>query len=307
MELRTLHYFHVLAREGSITGAAQALHITAPTLSRQLASLEREFGRELYRRTSRGIVLTEHGLILDRYAETFTDLADKVRDELALPANTVSGPMHVSAGETHMTSLLARTFAAVRQSYPDVTFQLYSGSSTDLLENLARGAYDFMLECEVRPHVDMNVLELPGGDTWGVLVPAADSLAQKKAVRPNDLLNRPLICSRQAMASKMFHDWAKELAEQMDVVAYYNLPCNGRYFVEQGVGIMLTYDGIFETHTGGSIAFVPLDPPLISRQGIIWRKVIPTPPAQVFLDELRRQIGFEEFAAASKTGQPQGD
>lgn len=296
MELRTLHYFHVLAREGSVTGAAKALHLSAPTLSRQLAALERELGRELYRRTSRGVSLTEYGLVLDRYAETFDDLAEKVRDELALPANSVSGPVHVAAGETRMCGLVARAFAAVRQRHPGVTLQLHCGSTGDLLENLARGAYDFMLECEVRPHDDMNVLELPGGDVWGALVPSADALAQRDRVRPTDLLGRPLIFSRQAQASRLLRDWAGELADELEVVALYNLPTNGRYLVEQGVGTMLTYDGIFETHEGGSLAWVPLDPPLVSRQGLVWRKVMPTPPAQAFLDELRRQLAGAEGA-----------
>ncbi len=286
MELRTLRYFIAVVQEGSITAAAKSLHVTQPTLSRQLAALEDELGHALYQRSRGGIELTEQGVILRRYAESILALADRVEEEIALPTRSLSGKVHIAVGETRAVELLAEAMRRTQAAYPDIQFEIYSGNSSDLMDNFVRGFYDFFQECEIRSHVDMNVMVLPHKDVWGILTRRDNPLAQLPCVTPSDLVGQPLISSRQG-AKTALGQWLGELAGQMDVRAVYNLPHNAKFLVREGVGSALTYQGLFETNELTDFAFVPLSPTLASTQGLIWRKTLPTRQAQAFLDALR--------------------
>ncbi|MEE0476939.1 MAG: LysR family transcriptional regulator, partial [Adlercreutzia sp.] len=222
MELRTLRYFVTVVREGSITAAAKSLHVTQPTLSRQLAALEDELGHLLYQRNRKGIELTEQGVILRRYAESILALADKAEEEIALPTHSIAGKVHIAAGETQAMELVAEAMKRTSAAYPGITFELYSGTSADLMDNFVRGFYDFLLECELRSHVDMHTLRLPHTDTWGLLVRRDNPLAAKAAVMPEDLLDQPLISSRQGVKVGVLGQWLGDLADEMDVRATYN-------------------------------------------------------------------------------------
>jgi len=288
MELRTLRYFVTIVREGSITAAAKSLHVTQPTLSRQLAALEDELGHLLYQRNRKGIELTEQGVILRRYAESILALADKAEEEIALPTHSIAGKVHIAAGETQAMEL---TSAA----YPGITFELYSGTSADLMDNFVRGFYDFLLECELRSHVDMHTLRLPHTDTWGLLVRRDNPLAAKAAVMPEDLLGQPLISSRQGVKVGVLGQWLGDLADEVDVRATYNLPLNAKFLVRQGIGSAFTYRGLFEANELSDLAFVPLFPTLESTQGLVWRKTLPTRQAQAFLDTLKGLCAERDF------------
>ena len=241
MELRTLRYFVTVVREGSITAAAKSLHVTQPTLSRQLAALEDELGHLLYQRNRKGIELTEQGVILRRYAESILALADKAEEEIALPTHSIAGKVHIAAGETQAMELVAEAMKRTSAAYPGITFELYSGTSADLMDNFVRGFYDFLLECELRSHVDMHTLRLPHTDTWGLLVRRDNPLAAKAAVMPEDLLDQPLISSRQGVKVGVLGQWLGDLADEMDVRATYNLPLNAKFLVRQGIGSAFTY------------------------------------------------------------------
>ncbi|RDB70732.1 LysR family transcriptional regulator [Eggerthella sinensis] len=290
MELRTLRYFQVLAQEGSLSNAARVLGITTPTLSRQLAALEDELGRQLYLRSSKGIELTDHGIVLARYADTLVDLADRAAEEVSLPERSVKGTVRLAVGETKVVGLMARAMAKVREGYPDISFALYCGNTVDLMDDLVRGAYDFMLECEMKPRAGFNTLPLPMRDTWGIVTRRDDELATLDKVRPRDLAGRPLITSRQGTTTEPLRSWLSEVEDDISVVATYNLPLSARFLVEEGLGSMFTYEGIVEEGPESGLAFVPLDPPIESAQGLVWRKTIPSKPAQVFLDCLKSII-----------------
>lgn len=281
MELRTLRYFVTVVREGSITAAAKSLHVTQPTLSRQLAALEDELGHLLYQRNRKGIELTEQGVILRRYAESILALADKAEEEIALPTHSIAGKVHIAAGETQAMELVAEAMKRTSAAYPGITFELYSGTSADLMDNFVRGFYDFLLECELRSHVDMHTLRLPHTDTWGLLVRRDNPLAAKAAVMPEDLLDQPLISSRQGV--------------KVGVRATYNLPLNAKFLVRQGIGSAFTYRGLFEANELNDLAFVPLSPTLESTQGLVWRKTLPTRQAQAFLDTLKGLCAERDF------------
>lgn len=289
MELRTLRYFIAVAQEGSLTNASKRLHITQPTLSRQLADLEQELGRQLFLRTRGGIELTEHGTVLLRYAQSITELVSKAEEDIKLPERSVTGSVHIGAGETEAMSILAQAMLNTRKKYPGIDFQLHSGTSADLMDGLARGQYDFLLECELQPHANLNVLELPFRDRWGVVVPSDHSLAAKDGVQLEDLVPLPLILSRQAQQVGSLRRWFGARAESLEVVATYGLLMNAKWLVKNGFGIALSFEGLIassaETSPEG-LSFVPLDPPVRSRNGLLWRKMMLSRQAQAFLDEV---------------------
>ncbi len=290
MELRTLRYLQAVAREGNVSNAAKALHVTQPTLSRQLTALEEELGCELFSRTYKGMALNDNGIILLRYAESMLDLADKAKDELAPASAAVRGSVHIGAGETMNMVYVAQAMERTRALYPGVDFQLHSGATTDLMDGLVRGAYDFLIECELKAHVDLNVLELPLRDRWGVLAPSGSDLARLSCVHPQDLLERPLIMPRQARANGTLARWAGECFEDYEVLVEFNLPLNASILARMGIGAQLTYEGLFEAPSGSGLVFVPLSPELTSRQGMVWRKMSLSRQAEAFLGQMRAVV-----------------
>lgn len=290
MEIRTLRYFLAVVQEGSISNAAKRLHVTQPTLSRQLAALEDELGRQLYTRGHAGVMPTEHGVMLANYAESIIDLAEKAEADISMPSRTVSGSVHIAAGETKAMQTLTRAMASVRGEYPGIDFQLYSGTTADLMDGLVRGQYDFLLECELQPHVNMNVLELPNPDVWGLITRADDPLAAHGIITPADLADRQLITSRQGTKVGPLHDWLGDLADKVDVVATYSLGMNAKWLIRAGFGVALAYDELLVTKGSTDLVFIPLEPRIESRHGLVWRKTLPTRQAQVFLDAVREAV-----------------
>ena len=237
MELRTLRYFLALAQEGTISNAAKALHVTQPTLSRQLADLEKGFGKQLFERGAKRVALTEEGARLREYAESIVELADKAEAELSQPEKAVSGDVYIGCGESDAMRIILRAAEWTRRDHPLVHYHLFSGTSADLAERFDGGLLDFMVEFELTGRPDCLTLTLPAVDTLGVLMRADDPLAQQAAVRPADLAGRPLIGSRQGIKSGKMMEWAGDGFEEWDVVATYNLLFNGALMVEEGIGV----------------------------------------------------------------------
>lgn len=292
MELRTLRYFLAVVQEGNITNAAKRLHVTQPTLSRQLADLEKELGRQLYVRGHAGIVPTEHGVMLANYAESIIDLAEKAEADISLPAKTVAGSVHIAAGETKAMRYLTSAMMRVREEYPGVDFQLYSGTTAELMDGLVRGQYDFLLECDLQTHVNLNLLELPDPDVWGIVARRDDPLAAQSSVRVEDVLDRKLITSRQGTKVGPLSKWLGSHAEEVDVVATYSLGMNTKWLIRAGFAVAFTYDELLVPPSAESsdLVFIPLEPRIESRHGLVWRKALLTRQAQVFLDTLRSEI-----------------
>ena len=287
MELRTLEYFLAVAREGNISNAAKALHVTQPTLSRQLSSLEKEFGRELYTRGPKGVELTDQGTVLHRYAESIVELAHKAEDDMLLPAQAVSGTVHIGAGESQAMALVAQAMDNVRRAYPSVDFAIHSGTTAELKDGLVRGFYDVMLECELQRHAKMNILELPVADVWGAIALRDSEVGRLEGISPADLAGQNIVASRQALAGTL-RDWAGNALDAMNVVATFNLPLNGRYLVRQGMCCMLTYEGLFDTSAESDLCFIPFAPRFEAHQGLVWRSSMPNKQTQVFLDAMEQ-------------------
>ena len=295
MELRVLRYFLAVAREQSISGAASALHITQPALSRQLMDLEQELGAKLFIRGSRGkpVELTEEGKRLRLRAEELVTLADRTVEEFSEQEAETSGVVYIGGGETEGMRLLARAAARLRERYPRVRFHLYSGIAEDVTERLDQGLLDFGVLVGESALQKYDYLPLPASDVWGVLLRADHPLAQKDRVRPGDLRREPLIVSRQAMQNNELTGWLGKKAEELNLVAEYNLLHNAVYFVEAGLGSALCIDGLADTGRGG-LCFRPLDPPLRGQLRLVWKKhQIFSKAAKLFLEELQTELGAE--------------
>lgn len=294
MELRTLRYLQALAQEGNVSNAAKSLHITQPTLSRQLAALEDELGCELFNRSYKGIELNDQGVMLLRYADSILDLVGKARDELSPKASAVAGIVHIGAGETMNMRYVARAIELTRKRFPKVSFQIHSGATIDLMDGFARGKYDFFIECEVRSHVDMNVIELPIRDRWGILVPRNSPLAAFERVTPRELVGYSLIMPRQAVGNGTIARWAGDVFDNFDAFVDINLPLNGSILARCDLGVQLTYEGLIETSDTSTLAFIPLEPELRSSQGLLWRKTPLSRQATAFLEALREIIARDQ-------------
>lgn len=287
MELRTLKYFKRVAEELNITAAADSLHLSQPTLSRQIAQLESELGCQLFVRGSRNLELTDQGVLLYSYATQIIELASKATEEVGTPASTISGVVHIGAGETPAFSLLAQAMTDVRKSYPKITFDIHDGTSADLMDRFVRGAFDFLLECDARPHLELNSLLLPLEDTWGIFCRRDDPIASRDAITAGDLRGKPVIISSQA-SNHVIAKWAGKALDDMDVVATYNLITNSAYLVKEGLGYLIGYKRLVPED--GDICFRSLSPALTAKHQLLWRKTPLTKPAEVFLKALQSRV-----------------
>ena len=172
MDIRVLRYFLAVTREESISGAAESLHMTQPTLSRQLMDLEEEIGKKLLIRGNRRITLTEEGMLLRKRAAEIIDLVEKTEAELMAPDEVVSGDICIGGGETDAMSLIARIATDLQRSCPNIRYHLFSGNADDVTERLDKGLLDFGILIEPADMKKYDYIRLPATDTWGLLIRA---------------------------------------------------------------------------------------------------------------------------------------
>lgn len=293
MELRVLHYFLAVAREQSISAAAQSLHLSQPTLSTQLKALEEELGKQLLIRGTKGsrkVTLTEEGMLLRKRAEEILSLVQRTENEISCSGETVVGDVYIGAGETDTVRLFARAAQALRARHPDVHLHISSGNAEYVLESLEKGLIDFGLIFGTVDAQKYETLPIPIPDTWGVLMQQDSPLAQKEAICPEDLWDKPLILSHQRVGSPQLSQWLKRDASQLNVVATYNLVYNASLLVDEGLGYALTLDKLINTR-GSSLCFRPLSPQRDASTCLIWKKYqVFSKAAEAFLRELRRLV-----------------
>ena len=201
MELRVLQYFLAVTREQSISGAAQSLHLSQPTLSRQLKEMEKELGKQLLIRGNRRVTLTEEGMILRKRAEEIIELVRKAEDEISLSDKNVAGDITIGAGETDGVRFLTRAAQAVQKDYPLVHSHIISGDKASVIESMDKGLIDFGLIFGEIDTAKYESIRFPYKDSWGVLMRRDSPLAEKETISPEDLWDKPLIISRQAFHS----------------------------------------------------------------------------------------------------------
>ena len=291
MELRVLRYFLAVANEGSVSRAAAALHVTQPTLSRQLMDLEEELGTRLFRRSSRSTTLTESGVYFRRRAEEIVALADAAQAEFRGQEGTISGEIAIGGGESPGFALLAEAAKRVQSAHPGVHFRLYSGNGNDVTERLERGVLDFALFIAPIDLSRYHTLELPTRDTWGALMPADSPLASCASIRPEQLRDKPLLISSQSRVDTMLSEWFGEDIHRLCIAARGNLLYNLSHMVRQGMGYAVTLGGIINTAGESELVFRPLEPPLEAALHLAWLKSRPVSrAAALWLHTLREMM-----------------
>lgn len=290
MELRVLQYFLAVAREQSISGAAEFLHLSQPTLSRQLKDLEEELGKQLFIRGNRKITLTEEGVLLRKRAGEILELVKKTEQEIALSDDTVAGDIYIGAGETDAIRVIAKAAQQLQRKYPEVRLHIASGDAADVVEKLDKGLIDFGVLFDPQDLSKYNYLKIPEKDTWGVLMRRDAALAQKACIRPEDLWDKPLILSRQHLEGSALLMWLNRSEADLHIVATYSLLYNGSILVDEGIGYAITLDRIINTN-GSNLCFRPLAPTLQAGLCVVWKKYqVFTKAAELFLDSLQQTI-----------------
>ncbi len=290
MELRVLRYFIEVAREGSITGAARALHISPPTLSKQLKELESELGCKLFVRGNYNVRLTEEGILLRKRAEDILDMADKTIGEFQSLNDLTGGDVRIGCAESWLMRHLAGVLKQFRLQYPGLRFHITSGDTRVVVNDLEQGLSDFAVIVEPPDLSRYNYLSLPGGDTWGLLMRADNPLAQKPSIRPEDLQGVPLITSPQSIHADLPR-WCGETVDQLDIIGTINLFYNGSVFVREGLGCLLVFDRLADVSRSSGLCFRPLSPRVETKMYIIWKKYqIFTPIAERLIDLLKQHF-----------------
>ncbi|MCH4166620.1 MAG: LysR family transcriptional regulator [Megasphaera sp.] len=270
MELRVLKYFLVVAREENITRAAKQLHITQPTLSRQLMQLEEELDVKLFRRSKHSIILTADGLLLRRRAQELVELADKTERELQHQEESISGEISIGCGETENVAWLAKAMTAFRRSYPDVTFELYTAIADDVKERMENGTLDFGLLLEPVDISKYSFVRMPARDTWTILLRKDHPLAQKQSICPADLAGQPIIMAKRESVKNQLEHWAGSYYKEFQQVAVLNLSFyNKEAVVTQGLGMAL---GLSFPLNSSVLCQRPLEPVIENGCFLAWKK-----------------------------------
>lgn len=288
MELRVLKYFLAVAKEESISGAANALHLSQPTLSRQLKDLEEELKKQLFIRGSKRITLTDEGRILKKRAEEIVSLVEKTENEISVSDEHIYGDVFIGAGETVGVRYLTKAAKSVRDKYPDIHFHIISGDRSDVVERLDSGLVDFGLIFGSVDDTKYESIKIPNSDIWGVLMRKDSPLAKKETIEPKDLYDKPLIVSRQADKTGIVKRLLHRSADKLNIIATYNLIFNGALMVQDGLGYALALESITSNTDKSELIFRPFSDTLCEEMHIIRKKDnVFSKAAQVFIEELQ--------------------
>lgn len=271
MDIRVLEYYLIVAREESITKAAAILHVTQPTLSRQLMQLEEELQVKLFNRTSHSVVLTEDGLLFKRRAQEIVALSEKTKRDFIRGNRELSGEIGIGCGEIRSIQIIAQIMKEFKKEHPFVTFQIYSGNSSNIKERIESGILDIGV---ILDYVDIRKYEyvrIPLSEEWGVLVREDSPLAAMEYVTPEDIRELPLIISERSMRDNELADWIGKKYEDLNIVSTYNLMYNAAIMVANGMGVAgcIKLDCRYE-----GTRFVPARPSVKNNSVFAWKKAL---------------------------------
>lgn len=302
MDLTTLRYFVEIAREENMTRAANRLHISQSALSKRLAALEERLETKLFRRRSFSIELTDEGRRLQERAEELLRLHDKIESEFRDLREPLGGTLAFGMAEARAVELVARAVRRLKESAPQLLCRIESGDTAIVTMLLEKGILDFGLVVEAPDTEKFNAVELPVEDRWVLILPKKHPLSQKTALTFEDLKGLPLFCSMQGWRGDI-ERWSRGRSEELTLESHVTLPNNGAVFVREGLGFLLTFEGLVDTGESSPLACRPLEPALTVRSYLIWRKnASVTPIAERFLGVLRELVAQEKGAAGEKDG-----
>lgn len=286
MELRTMRYFLAVAREKNMTRAAELLHVTQPTLSKSLKSLEEELGKKLFVRHSFHIELTEEGVLLRKRAEDLVSMADKIQTEFLSLDDVLGGEIYLGLAESYQIRYLAAEIKTLKNTYPDLRYHITSGDTEQVTEKLDKGVIDFAVLAEEPNTEKYHYLTFPKADVWGVVMPKDCPLAEKHSISVNDLTRLPLFCSEQGW-SKDITKWCGNKIDTLHLEGSFRLSYNGSLFVKERLGYLLTFEHLIDTSPDSGLVFRPLMPRLETKLYLIWKKYqVFTPIAEKMLEKL---------------------
>lgn len=293
MDIRTLHYFLVIAQQKSISAASEILYVTQPTLSRQMMELEKELGVRLFYRGSKGkkMILTEEGRLLKKRAEEILILVEKTEKELQHTSESLHGDLYIGAGETPAFEIIARVCSLFSETYPQVRIHLFSANADAILEKMESGVVDFGLLIGNPDIGSYEFLPVPVQDQWGIMVSRSVWDSDCTSITRQQLEQMPLIVSDQINSSKSFSGWFGRDMESLHIVCRYNLAYNAAFLAASGQGAMLTLKGLIPSVLYNRVRFVPLDPPMYAHLSLVWPSTRElSRPAAVFLEYLRNEL-----------------
>lgn len=286
MDIRVLTYFLAVAREGTITRAAESLHIAQPSLSKQLMELEDELGKQLFIRGKRKITLTNEGLLLRRRAEDIVALVEKTKRDIASDDTYLSGEISIGG---NIPQTLLQAISSIQKQYPHISFALYCGDAIDVMAHLNHGNLDFAVLLQPIDTIKYTYIPLPDTAVWGILMRNDSPFAQQSVIQSADIQQIPLIFHRRIGLQQRIADWAHTDIDRLHIAATYNVtngsPCT---FVQHGIGNFLITRDLLPHTLEPNLVFRPLAPTLAVRYNLTWkRQNIFSPPAALFLKKVR--------------------
>lgn len=295
MEIRVLRYFLTVVREGGINRAAEVLHITQPTLSRQLAQLEEEVGVKLFHRGARKITLTNEGILLRRRAEEILSLVDRTERELIEQEELVEGRIVIGGGELAAMQVLPEIIEEFHKKYPFVTFDIFTGNADLVKEQMEKGLIDIGVLLEPVDIEKFDFIRLKGKERWVVLMPMDDPLAEKENVSAKDLENMPLILPRRTNVQNELSNWFGASFQEKQVLFTSNLATNSALMVQKGLAYSIVIEGAIPFWDKEKIVYRPLYPELTSSSVFAWKKQQPfSLAATKFIEQIKCFLGISE-------------
>ena len=293
MEIKNLRYFLAVAREENMSHAAEMLHVTQPTLSKVLKSLEDELGKKLFTRHSFSIKLTEEGMLLRDRAEDLVAMADKIEQEFISLDDITGGDIYFGLAESYQIGLLAREIRKLKEKYPTFTYHITSGDTEQVTEKLDKGLLDFGVICETPNKEKYEYLTFPETDRWGAVMLKSHPLAKKKSIKVTDLIGQPLYCSEQSWNIEI-PEWAGEKYPELHLEGSFRLAYNASMFTKEGLGILLTFEHLINCSEESDLVFRPLSPKQETKLYLIWNRYQTfTPIAEKFLTQIKKSFTYK--------------
>ena len=285
-----LQYFLAVAREQSISAAAEYLHITQPTLSRQLRDMEEELGCQLLIRGNRRVMLTEQGMLLRKRAEEILELVHKAEDEMNISSDSVTGDITIGAGESGAFRRVAQLAREVQSRQTGIRFHTFSGEKAELMERLDKGLMDFAVLLGDVDAARYEAVPLPEKDAWGVLLPAAHPLAERSSLTPGDLERTPLLLPRSELEDGDVSRWFLRAGCTMQVAGTFSLMQSAALMAEAGMGLAVTLSSL-SGRFAPELSFRPLEPALTVGASVVWKRYqIFSRAGEVFAQALRDSV-----------------
>lgn len=291
MEFRTLKYFLTVAREKNFTRAAEILHVSQPSLSKQIKELENELEKKLFIRQTSGIKLTAEGEFLKNRAADIIALAEKTVLEIKSD-EIIGGEIFFGLAESHLISYLAKEIKNLKKIYPNLHYHITSGDTDQIIGKLDNGILDFAVLAESPDIQKYSFLEFPKADEWGLIISKNDLLAEKNFIQFEDLIGLPLFCSGQAW-KKEIANWCNGRIDELFLECSLKLSYNGSIFVKENLGYLLTFDKLIDVSAENNLVFRPLFPKLETKLYLTWKKFPKFAPiAEKFLGNIKQSFGI---------------